>query len=197
MFAYLKYYTTTIFRWLMRCRYSRGFGIQSPSAYSFVRYVINAHDPYYAYATLDAEMAEHSRDFRKLGRLFFRIANHWQPQYVVMGDYDFAPYIYAGCNNTLVKMIDDFYFAEFERSRILVILDMERLEDVNIMQVLLDHSSGQMLLVALGIHANKSALHLWKKIISDPHCGVTYDLYSCGIVFFDKSKHKQDFKINF
>lgn len=197
MFHFLKYYTTTICRWFLRCRYSRGFGIQSPSAYSFVRYIINEHYPYYAYTALEEEMSERSRSFRKMGRLVFRLANHWQPQYVVMGDYDFAPYAYAGCNSTLVRMIDDYYFDEEEGQRLLVVLDQDWLEDASIRNELLENSSDQMLLLILDIHANQHALHLWNEIISDTRCGVTYDLYSCGIVFFDKSKHKQDFKINF
>ena len=140
MFHFLKYYTTTICRWFLRCRYSRGFGIQSPSAYSFVRYVINEHYPYYAYTALEEEMSERSRSFRKMGRLVFRLANHWQPQYVVMGDYDFAPYAYAGCNSTLVRMIDDYYFDEEEGQRLLVVLDQDWLEDASIRNELLENS---------------------------------------------------------
>ena len=49
MLESISYYIQSISRWLLRCRYSRGFGIQSPSAYSFERYVVNEHDPYYAY----------------------------------------------------------------------------------------------------------------------------------------------------
>ena len=74
-------------------------------------------------------MSDRSRSFRKMGRLVFRLANHWQPQYVVMGDYDFAPYAYAGCNSTLVRMIDDYYFDEEEGQRLLVVLDPDWLDD--------------------------------------------------------------------
>ena len=147
-----------------------------------MRYVINEHYPYYAYAALEEEMSERSRSFRKMGRLVFRLANHWQPQYVVMGDYDFAPYAYAGCNSTLVRMIDDYYFDEEEEQRLLVVLDQDWLEDASIRNELLENSSDQMLLLILDIHANQHALHLWNEIISDTRCGVTYDLYSCGIV---------------
>ena len=197
MFHFLKYYTTTIYRWFIRCQYSRGFGIQSPSAYSFVRYVINEHYPYYAYAELDEAMSKRTREFRKMGRLLFRLANYWQPQYVVMGDYDFAPYVYAGCNGTLVRMIDDYYFDEEEKKRAIVVMDLEWLEHDSIRNELLEHSSDQMLLVVLGIHDNKECFRMWKNLISANQCGVTYDLFSCGIVFFDKTKHKQHFKINF
>ena len=38
--------------WLRRAKYSRGFGVQSPSAYQFIRYVLTEHYPYYAYQPL-------------------------------------------------------------------------------------------------------------------------------------------------
>ena len=39
--------------WLRRIRYSRGFGVHSPWAYKFIRYVINEHYPYYKYKDLE------------------------------------------------------------------------------------------------------------------------------------------------
>ena len=83
MFHFLKYYTTTICRWFLRCRYSRGFGIQSPSAYSFVRYVINEHYPYYAYADLQKRVPVESRVALRLLRLCLRVANEVQPRYIL------------------------------------------------------------------------------------------------------------------
>ncbi len=192
----LTYYIQTICRWILRCGYSRGFGIQSPSAYSFVRYVINEHYPYYAYQQLDEDMKGKSRKFRKLGRLFFRISNYWQPQYVVLGDYAYAPYLYAGCNGTSVRMVDDCCLENVTRP-VLVILDIDRMDDGNIREAILSSSSDRVLLVVIGICTNKKSKLLWSQLISDERIGVTYDLYHCGIVFFDKSKHKQDFKINF
>lgn len=44
--------------WLRRAHHSRGFGVQSPSAYSFVRYVINEHYPYYSYDLLAAQFKD-------------------------------------------------------------------------------------------------------------------------------------------
>ena len=62
--------------WFSRIGHCRGFGIQSPSDYWLVRYVINEHWPYYQY-----EFLGHDDDWltRKLGRLCFRIANWRQP----------------------------------------------------------------------------------------------------------------------
>ena len=192
----LLYYIKTSYRWFLRCGYTRGFGIQSPSAYSFVRNVINQHDPYYAYEDLEEEMKGQPLQFRKLGRLFFRLANFWQAHDVVMSSYDYVPYINAGCHKSLVKMIDDYDF-ENALQPVLVILKVDWLEEESIRQEVLENSSDQMLLVLMDIYANRKNNQLWKQIHRDEHCGVTYDLYTCGIIFFDKSKYKQDFKINF
>ena len=51
--------------WLSRIHHCRGFGIQSPTDYAFVRYVVNEHWPYYAYDQLTAD----SWLNKKLGRL--------------------------------------------------------------------------------------------------------------------------------
>ena len=80
--------------WLSRIHRCRGFGIQSPTDYSFVRYVVNEHWPYYAY--------EQFRDddwlTRKLGYLYFRLANYVQPQIMLADRYQ--RYWHAGCKKT-------------------------------------------------------------------------------------------------
>jgi hypothetical protein len=37
----------------------------------------------------------------------------------------------------------------------------------------------------------------WHKLEADDNTGVTFDLYYCGIVFFDKNRFKQNYIINF
>ena len=53
--------------WLSRIGCCRGFGIQSPWAYSLVRYVINEHYPYYAYECLAKDFPEADAVRRKMG----------------------------------------------------------------------------------------------------------------------------------
>ena len=79
--------------WLRRIGHCRGFGIQSPTDYRFVRYVVNEGWPYYAYAEVGKD---DDRDRRKLGQLCFRLANFVQPQAVndLLG---LADYLSAGC----------------------------------------------------------------------------------------------------
>lgn len=38
---------------------------------------------------------------------------------------------------------------------------------------------------------------LWKKIQQDDRTGITFDLYDLGIVFFDRTKIKQHYLVNF
>ena len=66
--------------WLRRCSHSRGFGVQSPWAYSFIRYVVSEHYPYYAYDELRQRYAEADAVTRKLAEFYFRLANFRQPE---------------------------------------------------------------------------------------------------------------------
>ena len=85
--------------WLRRIGHCRGFGIQSPTDYRFVRYVVNEHWPYYAYRQTGLN---DSPLRRKLGRLYFRLANHLQPGTVVdLLGYD--EYLRAGCRKAVVR----------------------------------------------------------------------------------------------
>lgn len=38
---------------------------------------------------------------------------------------------------------------------------------------------------------------LWKCMMQDEKVGITFDLYDIGILFFDKTKIKQDYIVNF
>ena len=77
--------------WLSRIHRCRGFGIQSPTDYAFVRYVVNEHWPYYAYDSLPDDPWLTS----KLGKLYFRLAN-WRQPTVMLAD-RYQSYWQAGC----------------------------------------------------------------------------------------------------
>lgn len=192
----LIYYIRTSYRWLLRCCYSRGFGIQSPSAYSFVRYVINEHSPYYAYSELDRMMQSKGLLFRKMGRLYFRLANFWQPHDVVVSCMDIQPYINAACHAAYVVDVDSYEFVS-NSLPVLFILNIDYFKDIKFRNRIFNFASDKILLVVADIHTSKETKALWKTIVDDELSVVTYDLYDCGIVFFDKSKYKQNFKINF
>ena len=49
-------------------------------------------------------------------------------------------------------------------------------------------------LIIEGIWRNRE---LWQKVVADNRTGVTFDLYYCGIVMFDKKREKHHYIINF
>ena len=163
--------------WLSRIHRCRGFGIQSPTDYSFVRYVINEHWPYYAYEQFKSD------DWltRKLGLLYLRLANYVQPTEMLADEYQ--KYWHAGCQRTKYTS----YINRVELARI-------DIDDTNAYESMVEKCGQHSILVVEGIWRN---LSLWHQIESDKRTSVTYDLYYCGIVLFDKTRYKQNYIINF
>ena len=165
------------FIWLSRIHKCRGFGIQSPTDYSFVRYVINEHWPYYAYDQLDGEDWLTS----KLGRLYFRLANWRQPSMMIQDEYQ--RYWQAGCRKT--NFVPNINKVELARVTI---------EDKAAFDELLSRFDELSVIVVEGLWRDWER---WHEIEADDRTVITYDLYYCGIVFFDKTRYKHNYKINF
>lgn len=166
---------------LSRLHRSLGFGIQSPTDYAFVRYVVNEHWPYYAYQQLDAMTKDAMR--RKLGKLYFRLANWRQPSEMKHDEYE--TFWLAGCKKT--KMVPEVQHIELER---LEVIGEYRAKMDKIYNKVDDSS----VLVIDNIRRDKA---FWHEVEKDVRTGVTFDLYYCGIVFFDKKRHKMNYKVNF
>ena len=188
--------------WLQRFRHSRGMGIQSPFAYRFVRYVINEHYPYYAYADLRKHSARIGRKRLKLCRFYLRLTNYCQPRNVI----DFAPYTEAyreymstGCNNAQITTLQETW--DGETDGLPTPVDMARVSLKGRYEQFLDWAMGQTsdhsVFVIEHIHRDKDTRDYWARIINDPRVGVTFDLYYCGVLFFDKKMYKRNYIINF
>lgn len=163
--------------WLRRIGHCRGFGIQSPTDYWIVRYVINEHWPYYQYESLGTD-----DDWlkRKLGRLYFRIANWVQPSVIESDSYQ--DYMQAGCRSAI-----------FGDSHELIRVSLEN-NDRSCLSSIYNKVNEKTILIVENIWRDTS---FWNEIISDERTGVTFDLYYCGIVMFDKKRHKQNYIVNF
>lgn len=163
--------------WLRRIGHCRGFGIQSPTDYWIVRYVINEHWPYYQYQTLGRD-----DDWLtcKMGRLCFRLANWLQPSVIESSDY--RTYLQAGCKK-----------AVFGESSELVVMPLEDGCQDHLLYIY-NKVSSQSVLVITGIY---KAWEQWQQIVNDERTGITFDLYYCGIVMFDKKRNKKNYIINF
>ena len=163
--------------WLCRIHQCRGFGIQSPTDYAFVRYVVNEHWPYYAYAQFSGG------DWltRKLGRLYFRLANWRQPRWMLADEYQ--AYWKAGCHSLQFTP----HLESVELARLTI-------EDCDSYDRLLSKCNEQSVLVIEGIFRDWQR---WKAIEQDKRVGTTFDLYYCGILFFDKNRYHHHYTINF
>jgi hypothetical protein len=166
-----------LFIWLSRIGHCRGFGIQSPTDYWLVRYVINEHWPYYQYESLGQD-----DDWltRKLGQLYFRLANWCQPTTIESDNY--KEYLLAGCrkvtfgeSSELIRMTLDGDY----RQRFAYIYNKVYDDTV---------------LIVEGIWQNRA---FWKELKADERVRITFDLYYCGVVLFDKKRHKHNYIINF
>lgn len=192
--------------WLMRIGRCRGFGIQSPWAYRMVRYVINEHYPYYGYSRLRAEWPDADAVKRKLCELCLRLANCMQPDVVVDFSGDdgaFAAYLKAGCRKARCVRgscgMSGDTCAELTGSGTRAVLvhvvpqgDFSRV----LSHVCANARPGWAVMID-GIHGGKEAGRLWKNIVEELPGVVTFDLYYCGLVFFDDRRYKQNYIINF
>ena len=172
--------------WLSRIHKCQGFGIQSPTDFDFVRTVINEHDAYYAYDELQADNWLQ----RKLGELYLRVSNWRQPATILTDDYQ--PWFQAGCRsarimNNLSPLTSHPSPLKIELARI----DIEQYEQL---EQLYASCNQQSVIIVEGIWRNWQA---WHAIEHDARTGTTFDLYYCGIVFFDAQRYKHNYRINF
>ena len=68
------------------------------------------------------------------------------------------------------------------------------IDDADALEALIEKCDKHSVLVVEGIWRNWD---YWHRIEQDARTSVTFDLYYCGIVFFDKSRYKHNYKINF
>lgn len=162
--------------WLSRITHCLGFGIQSPTDYQFVRTVINEHSPYYAYETMGRKDCWLKR---KLGRLYFRVANWRQPERV-LDRVGTAEYLKAGCHR--------LRFVEIGQPFEMGVVPLEKVSS------LLTFCHDQTVLIVEGIADDKDG---WQNLVHGLQGVIVFDLYYCGILVFDSKRTKQYYKINF
>ena len=200
------YFIKRFIVWLRRVRYSRGFGVQSPWAYRFIRYVVNEHYPYYKYEQLDDQVYGIDKKTRKLCKLYFRLANYQQPHAFV----DCHPmsscnkiYVDAGCQKTLYNKVtkestEDELLQLFSNVGEHSIVRVPLIENYrSLVDKALAHLSSSCVLIIENIKRNKETETYWSELVSDSRTGVSFDLYYCGIVFLNKEMVKQSYVVNF
>ena len=181
--------------WAVRIGHCRGFGVQSPWAYRMVRYVINEHWPYYAYAPLAARFPGMDVTRRRICELCLRLANHLQPRKVMSYGVDgdaIGCYIQAGCRRAECAKAGAEGVAEADFAVLAPADGFER-AFVGMCAAARDGSA----VMLLDIRRDKAMRRLWLSVAGETQGVVTFDLYYCGLVFFDRKRFKQNYIINF
>ncbi len=168
--------------------------MQSPSAYRFIRYVVNEHYPYYAYADLRLTHPDLKGADLKLMRLYLRLANYCQADTFVdaggVAPHILPDFVAAGCRKT--RMIDEpNSAAAIELLRIGVAKDDDWLDRV------LDRTRQNSVIIVEQIGFRPELREVWFRLLADARVSVSYDLYYCGIAFFDTARHKCNYIVNF
>lgn len=194
------------FIWVSRFRNRCGYGVHSPFAFSLITDVIYEKAPYYGYRVLAEEQKKKTglpKGARKVNHLLFRLVNRMQPQSIIEvgipSDSSLylqaaklsAGYLFASDQSELFLESDvpvHFLYLNNDKNPALM-------EDV--FHICADRVSSDSLFVIKGVGYSKTMKALWNRMKEDERVGITFDLYDVGLLFFDKTKIKQHYIINF
>lgn len=199
------------FIWLCRFRHRCGYGVHSPFAFNLITHVIYENAPYYKYRELadeeerlaGQETWEWSGESRKVKRLLFRLVNYVQPATVVDMGTPSASALYLkaakeGADYVAASLPSDLFPESGVPVHFLYLHDFRHPELVEeVLRVCFARTCRDSVFVIAGIHYTAAMRALWKSAVRNEKAGVTFDLYDLGIIFFDKTKIKQDYIVNF
>ena len=203
--------------WINRKRHNRGFGIQSPSSFFFITQVLKERRAYYAYNRLDKAIDISRRHAREM----FRITNYLQPvNCISVGASDAAcamllakPSVqhYAFLNKAelnaeagtllsteechIIDSIEQFGTVIKELGTIgMLYIDATDIT-MPLVREALPHTDAKSVIAIAGIHRNRRTREWWQQLVNDSATVVTYDMYSYGLLFFDKERRKQHYTL--
>ncbi|WP_232223175.1 hypothetical protein, partial [Prevotella sp. S7 MS 2] len=139
---------------LMRIPRTRGFGVQSPFAYRFLRRVVAPKSN----GTWPVLWLCSNRSLRK-EKLLSRLNEYCCEK-----------------NLTYVGLLG---------------------EEIPTYEELLEHLDISTVLFIDGIQKKSEMKYLWLKLLEGTHRGGAFDLYDCGILFFNQTYYKRVYKVNY
>ena len=182
--------------WFLRLRHRCGYGVHSPFAFGFITDVVYERTPYYAYREL---AGLHPWWVRWLGlypltcrRMLFRLANFVHPRTMLLLGNRPIERQYLSAAVPSARWIKgeaagdnapDFIFVAHEQLA-------QTADFIGQMP-----ANGAMVLE--GIHEDSEALRLWHSLQADSRTGITFDLYTYGIILFNTRLNKQHYIVNF
>lgn len=189
--------------WLKRFRHRRGYGVHSPFAFDFLTSVVYERGEYYAYRELrrrhPVSARGGGRHALKCRRFLFRLANYVRPAVIRLYgqvDREAQDYLASGCTSAvLCRGGQDCGAAVPAGAPELRIVG--RGIPPSEWQVLAAGLSGRSVCLLAGIHETAVARDGWKAVKRLPQVVVTFDLYDYGLLFYDNSKQRQHYIVNF
>lgn len=199
------------FVWLLRFRHRCGYGVHSPFAFDFITNVVYEKTPYYAYKTLAQEEKKLPALRRRRGageslkvkRLLFRLVNRTQPTFIVDAGVPSAASLYLraakpGADCVEATDLSELFLEQGVPVGFLYVHDFRHAEFVEeVFRVCLPRTTSRSVFVIEGIAYNQAMRELWQRLQKEERVGVTFDLYDVGILFFDRTKIKQHYVVNF
>lgn len=199
------------FVWLRRFRHRCGYGVHSPFAFNLITQVIYENMPYYKYEDLAEEQKRRAGEkgehwlyeSKKVKRLLFRLVNYARPDTIVDAGTLSASSLYlkAGretADYTCASSLSELFLEAGVPVDFLYLHDCRHAEFMEeVFGICAARATGKSLFVIEGIGYTPQMRSLWKRMRQDGRAGITFDLYDLGIIFFDKTKVKQDYIVNF
>lgn len=199
------------FIWLSRFRHRCGYGVHSPFAFNLITQVIYESTPYYKYKDLAVEqkkLAPQKDNYwkyesKKVKRLLFRLVNYIQPDTIVDAGRLAASSLYlkAGkerADYTAASELSELFLEAGVPVGFLYLHDYRHPEFMEeVFRICVARTCEKSVFVIEGIRYTSQMKALWKRMQQDEHVGITFDLYDLGILFFDKTKIKQNYIVNF
>lgn len=183
--------------WALRFRKRKGYGVHSPFAFAFIQGVVLETAAYYAYAPLSLLHPWWVRWGQlypmMCRRLLFRLVNYAEPKTVRLLTEDPLAKHYI---RAAVPKATELHTPAKEKGpeADFVFVEKARLNEAQAIARMMPERG---MLVCEGIHKDADSRKMWRAIQADEHTGVTFDLYTYGVAFFDRSLTKQHYKVNF
>ena len=197
------------FNWFSRFRYRSGYGVHSPFAFSLITDVIYEKTLYYSYQTLDHEQKKWVREKgwkienKKMNRLLFRLVNRMQPKSIIEVGHPSITSLYLQAAKSLADYlyVSDLSELFLDKDTPVDFLYLNDYKHPDLMQEVFNicatRATINSLFVIHGIGYSRKMKTLWKQLKDDERVGITFDLYDVGLLFFDKTKIKQHYIVNF
>lgn len=197
--------------WLCRFRHRCGYGVHSPFAFNLITQVIYEKATYYKYKDLLKEQKRLApekdkywgRESKRVKRLLFRLVNYAQPHTIVDAGTIAASSLYLkaakeGVDYVAASDLSELFLETDTPVDFLYLHDYRHSDFVEkVFDVCASRTTDKSVFVIAGIGYSKSMKMLWKRLQQDERTGISFDLYDLGILFFDKTKIKQAYVVNF